>query len=425
MSAPTVRLDEGGVTARGKIIPLLWVIGVGCLVRVLMVMASPDHGRLKPLEPSVIAANLNAGRGLTFEQYGTVYRAWKEPLYIVLLAWLTRWAGNDPMAVLVFQGMFGVLAAVGVALIAWAVLGDATRATLAGVMAAANPFLVYYDTRWIHPLSMDACLFVAMIGTILIAARPGARGRQTLAAGLVMGLTLWQRAVFLASGAGSWLAAVVCTTRSRRRSVALAAAGWLGIAMLAISPWLVRNYTLFGRLILTTDAAHILWLGNNPWSNGTYSDMKGERVFFLADAAFRDRVMAAPELVQHDLFLGEVRRFIIEHPAQFGALALRRLVAFVWFSPNAGIRYTRGQNVIYRLAYLGLLSFGVSGLILSWRRMGPDERRALMVLIAAVAGLAVAHALSAINMKHRVPLELVLAIFASESLARGAAGVRG
>ena len=47
------------------------------------------------------------------------------------------------------------------------------------------------------------------------------------------------------------------------------------------------------------------------------------------------------------------------------------------------------------------------------------------MVLAAVAGLAVAHAVTAINMKHRVPFELVLAIFAAETIAQGIAAVRG
>lgn len=401
---------------------LVCVIVVGIAARAVMVCLGATPARLTRLEPSIIAANINAGHGMTYEQYGAVYHAWKEPLYINLLAWLTRSTGESPVAVLLFQCCFGIGAAVGVAMLARAILGDDRRAVLAGMIAAVNPFLVYYDTRFIHPLSMDACLFIASIGATLMAVRQGARGyRRALAAGLVMGLTLWQRAAFLAAGVVSWIAAVVWVRPAQRWQMARTAALWLGIAALTISPWLVRNYHLFGRLVVTTDAAHILWLGNNPLSNGTFSDMEGKRVFYEADPAFQRRVIGASELEQHDIFFEEARRFIAEQPGRFGELVLGRLWSFLWFSPNAGISYTGRQNLVYRVAYVGLLGFGMAGLVLCWRRLTDDQRYRMTVLMASIAGLAMVHALTAINLKHRVPFELVLAIFASESCVRGLA----
>lgn len=115
---------------------------------------------------------------------------------------------------------------------------------------------------------------------------------------------------------------------------------------------------------------------------------------------------------------------MLENPGQFGALALRRLWAFFWFSPNAGIEYAEWQRALYRAAYTVLLSLGVLGLALYWRRATREERFRAAVLVASVFGLAAAHTLTAINLKHRVPFELVLSIFATKSLSQGFAFVR-
>jgi hypothetical protein len=377
----------------------------------------------------VIAERINTGQGFTYEQYGSVYRAWKEPLYITLLAWLTHWAGERGTVILLLQGLFGIGTAIGLAWIAYHLLGDSVQATLAGMIAGANPFLLYYDTQLIHPLSLNALLFVATTGAILLAVRdgPGPHSgvtplRRVLAAGLMMGVALWQHATLLFGGVVAWAVAIVAGRDRRRRLVHGAIC--LGVAVLVVSPWLIRNYRLFDRLVITTDAAHVLWLGNNPLSNGTYSDMQGERVFTLADPAFQDRIRGAAELEQHDIFLNEVRRFIREHPDRFGALVLRRLWAFVWFSPNAGVSYTVQQQRLYRLAYAGLLLFGLVGFGLFWKRAGPEGHRQAVVLLAAVAGVASVHAITAINLKHRLPLELVLSVFAAVTLVRGFAVVR-
>ena len=182
---------------------LCWIIVAGCVARTMMGMVCSTPTKLRQLEPSVVAANLNAGRGFVFEQYGAEYRAWKEPLYIILLSWITRWSGQSDRPIVVFQTLFGLGSAMGAALIAKCIFGNSTKAAMTGLIVAVNPFLVYYDTRLIHPLSMDTCFFIITSGAILIAAseRHGSLWKS-LAAGIVMGVALWQRAALLAAVAG-------------------------------------------------------------------------------------------------------------------------------------------------------------------------------------------------------------------------------
>jgi hypothetical protein len=345
-----------------------------------------------------------------------MYRAWKEPLYIVGLAWLLRATSHSRIAILLMQGACGVAVALAVAWLGWWVLGDRWAGMITGLLVAVNPFLVYYDTQWIHPLSLDSLLFVATVGTILIAARqPQGIVQRSVWAGLIAGIALWQRSTLLIVGLCAW-AAVLWKSPSARRPMCRGMALWCVVTLLVIAPWLLRNYRLFGRLIMTTDAAHIVWLGNNPWSNGTYSDQAGRRVIALADATFQEQLSHASELGQHDLFLEATRRFIVDHPGRFFQLILRRVGSFAWFSPNAGVGYALWQDALYRIAYVSLLLMGAGGALLFWRRADLADRRTAWVLIASVVGVAAVHAVTAINVKHRVPLELLLSIFASGGL---------
>jgi len=232
-------------------------------------------------------------------------------------------------------------------------------------------------------------------------------------------VALWQKAALMVGGGAAWLIACLSAPRCDRWLTTRRAAIWLGVAVVVIAPWLIRNYALFGRLLVTTDSAHILWLGNNPWSHGTYSDMTGRRVIELADPAFLSRLNGAAELHQYDLFLEEVLRFIREQPGRCASLVVARLEAFFWFSPNAGLNYTEQEGMIYRLAYVSLLTLGIIGFVLCWRRrVERAVRRRLLITAGAIVGLAAVHAVTAINLKHRVPWELVLAVGAAEPLGR-------
>jgi len=374
----------------------------------------------KHLEYSVIAEHLNAGQGFVFEQYGAPYRAWKEPLYILWLAGVGRMPGAHDAIALAVQWLLGVAVALGIARLAERLYRDSRRGLIAGLLAAVNPFLVYYDTRLLHPLSLDTALFVAVVAAHLSAIDRCFEGMigRTAQAGLVTGLALWERATLASSGLAMWLVALIAGPKNRRPVILPAIVMWIGIAGLVIAPWFWRNYQLFGRVIYTTDSAHVFWLGNNPWSNGTYSDARGERVIALADPAFAQRIAGASELVQYDRFRDAARAFVREHPLRFAQLCLTRLLAFVWFSPNAGIEYTPRQQQLYRGGYALLLVWGIMGWLLWWARSGPEDRLVGGLLLASVGGLALTHSLIAINLKHRVPLELILGIFAAEAIVR-------
>ncbi len=396
---------------------LVFVAAIATAVRVGALAVC--GARQQPLEPSVIAANLNAGRGLTFEQYGATYRAWKEPLYIVGLAAVMRAWPHPAWPIAVLQCLFGVMTAVGVAALAWRLFGDTRRALIAGSLAALNPFLLYYEVRWIHSLSFDSFLFIATtLATLHAITTDRAPMRSAARAGLVTAVALWERSSLFATGCAAWFAGIVTAPRLRRRIIQRAAIVWTLVALTAFSPWLIRNYRLFGRVIITTDAAHIFWLGNNPWSNGTYSDSRGHRIIEQAPEAFQRQLAASTEPQQYDLFRRAALSFIREHPARFAQLIVARLWAFVWFSPNAGVEYTQWQQWIYRAAYVPLLMLGLTGFAISCRHADPMRRRDAWLIAAAVSGLAVTHALMAINLKHRVPFELMLSLFAAEPLAR-------
>lgn len=290
---------------------LVLVMVAGIFARIaLLALVSDGLPNLRKLEPSIIAANINAGKGFVYGQYGADYRVWKEPLYIRLLAWLTRWAGNSDLAVVVFQSFFGILTAIGVMFLALHILGDVNKGALAGVIAAANPFLAYYDTQFVHPLSMDTFLFTAVIGAILFAVTDRAWSyRRTIIAGVIMGLAMWQRASLLAAGVVMWIARIILRSERRRR-VVIHGVLWLCVSMIVISPWLIRNYKITNRFLVTTDFAHILWLGNNPWSNGTYSDEMGRRIIIHAPAQSLRYACRVPRRLSNTTFL-RMKRIVL------------------------------------------------------------------------------------------------------------------
>jgi hypothetical protein len=394
------------------------IAATAVLARAAVALALLPPEGLRRLEPSVIAANINAHRGFVFEQYGTIYYALKEPAHIWLLALLTRATGGADLAVFALQALCGIAAALATGVLAYRLSEDAWHATLAAALVAVNPFLVYYDSLLIHPLSLDTTLFVVTLLVNLWAIEdPGRRSSAAVVAGALTGLAIWQRSPLLFTGAATWAVAVLAIPGERRRQLARGAL-WLLVAVAVIQPWLARNYLHLGRWVYTTDTAHIIWLGNNPLSNGTYSDAAGNRIFYRADPAFRATIEGASELEQTDRFLAATREFVLAHPAWAASLAARRVWALVWMPSNAGAEYQPWQVGLYTVAYLLLATAGVAGAVVFMRvSTGPARRRALLA-VSSLLGLVAVHALTAVNTKHRVPFEVLLAVFAAFLIRR-------
>jgi 4-amino-4-deoxy-L-arabinose transferase-like glycosyltransferase len=395
------------------------VIGIATRLAVFTTFVRP--GGLVRQEPTMIAENINAGLGFVFPQYETMYYALKEPGHIALLALLMRWFGDRDLPILALQWACGVGVAVLVAVFTRKMTDSTAAALLAGILVAANPFLVYYDSLIVHSLSLDMLLFVTTTAVNVWAAEdPERRWRRAAVAGAVTGAALWQRSLMGFGGLAVWVVAVGLTRNARWKQCGRAAV-WTAVALLVIMPWFARNHAVVGRWVLTTDFAHVLWLGNNPLSNGTYTDGVGTRVFYRAAPEFRAQVEGRPEVEQMDVFLGAVREFVRDHPAWAASLVARRILAFVWFAPAVGADYQPWQVGVYVVWYVVVLVLGAAGALRLWWAAGGTTRRRLALVGGAVIGIMALHALVAINMKHRVPLELVLSALAGSYVA-GALG---
>lgn len=416
---PALSSPRWTAAARPGWLPIALVVAAALLARLAVWLVVFHGGPPVHEEPSEVAANLLSGRGYVFEQYGAPYVAWKEPLYMLGLAGVLRLFGPGDIAPLVVQSCIGAGVAVAAYALAREVLiSGELGATLAGLLVAVNPFLLYYDTHYIHELSTDTLFFVlTTLLLVRLVARPDPRPGRAGRAGLLSGLALWERSTLLASGLGFWLAALL-VLRGRRTGILRQAAVWLAVALLVFAPWLVRNHLVLGRWVVTTDAAHIMWLGNNPLSNGTYSNSAGERVIYL-DPAFLAQVTGRSELQQMDTFSNAARAFITSHPLDFLRLCAIRAWSFVWFSPNAGVDYTFPERVAYTANYVFLLILAAVGGIELWRRGSPGTRTTLLLLAGSIAGLAAVYVVSVVNLKHRVPLEVLLAVLAAQALAGG------
>jgi 4-amino-4-deoxy-L-arabinose transferase-like glycosyltransferase len=192
----------------------------------------------------LLARNLVMGQGYT---YAHVPSAWRTPGYPLVIAVLMRISGQYfPITVRLFQ-LLASFAAAYFCMRAARILFDDRAGKVALLAALYFPTLLYFSGEFLSE-SLSAllvALFLWLLAEDII--RPS--WISAAAMGLTVGLgTLFRpnvAALGLVAVAGSWLAR---PTGRRRPEIALIPL----CAFLVISPWLIRNYEVFGRFLFTT-----------------------------------------------------------------------------------------------------------------------------------------------------------------------------
>ena len=280
-------------------------------------------------EPSHIAAALASGLGFSapYAHAPIAPTAQQPPLYPPILAGIFR--------------VFGIYTVQS----AWA-------AVLVNILAGAvTAVLLYYVGRvhfgervgvlaswlWVFPwtyrlttfsISLTSACLAALGLTVLLlwVPRTLASGWRWFVLGIYCGLLVLLQPALLtvALAYGVWLA--LSNARSRRVVITRVLIVTAGV-LLTVSPWTVRNYAVFGRLIPVRDNFGLeLWLGNRPSMRGTV-DYSGD--FPDLDPSTYARLGELPFM---DAKFNEAKEFIMSDPGGFAGRALRRMAEF-WYLP--------------------------------------------------------------------------------------------
>ncbi len=307
-------------------------------------------------ESGIIAANLVAGRGYTFDFYGyrpdARLRSYMPPLYTLLLAFCLRF-GPDPGLLLgLVQSLLGSLTAAFICLTA-----ERTASTRVGLMAglatALYPPLVIQTAR---PFSMTLH-GTLMSGLILLALNllRSPSLLQGVGVGLSIGLLTLSRTSML-----GLIGVVLAWLWLNRQSVLKwRQIAWVIVAtaVLTVSPWALRNYAIHGWPLLSTNGGHTFWNGNNPFTTGSSLDVYVEKVNtylglnlepklgnadiielrpYPLPVEVRSRVEQLSEVELDAALYAAGFAFIRGNPGDWFRLLLRKFVSFWWFRPNLG-----------------------------------------------------------------------------------------
>ena len=415
--------------ARAFANPSLFLLAALVLRLGVALCLPPPDDFMDLMEPGRTAANLAAGRGYTFDFYGTrperPLQAFLPPLHPWLIALALQFA-NPAVAYGLFQALLGTLTVWLLYRLARAMAGW-RAGLLAGWAAALYPSHVLLVGQP-HSTVLHACILVAILLVCWRVLEQPVVTRALLAGGLlgILALGRPQMVVFVPIIVG-WL----WLNHVRGRSLWRAAGGLALATAVVILPWCLRNSTLFGRpTFISTNGGVTFWNGNNPFTTGSAHDVYADQ---LADYRGLERDSSLPDVYQHPEpypFPPEIETqlatipelqldsaayraglaYIRHHPNDWLKLEMQKVASFWWFRPNLGSNplYRGAWTDLYRIQYVPVLILAVVGLVISarqWRRFA--------LLYAVLILYTLVHLAFNVLTRYRWEIELLMLIFAA------------
>jgi 4-amino-4-deoxy-L-arabinose transferase-like glycosyltransferase len=371
-------------------------------------------------EMGEIASHLASGRGFRLA-WSSVQppqpSAWVPPLYPFLIAGVFESFGifsrNSAVVIQLFQSLISALTCVALYALGKRLYG-ARVGLVAALLLAVYPAAVYFSVQKIWSTGLFAFSVVAVLLMLLqLIDRP--RPGRGLALGSVLGLTALLDPVILGMLPYTFLR-LWRDGAGHRRDVAKTIAAILVAAGIVVSPWLVRNYVVFDRLVfLKSNFGHELYAGNNPAADGFWNprlenELNGAIATPLLTRAERATLLRADEAVANKLYLRKGLDFIVSHPVQFLHLTVRRMGLF-W----TRLRPVRGwADEAWTVLGLATLALAAAGLLL-----GGPRRRERSFVVCCLLWLPVTYYLTLVGLsRYRFPVEPVVLVFVAHALFR-------
>ncbi len=350
-----------------------------------------------------LATSLLQGQGYSFPTAWWPATEPSEPtsfwsfLYPLYLSAVYAVAGHHPLIARIVQGLItGPITA-------WLLylLGRRLFNPVVGLAAAAISSIYVYFIYYQAALMTEPFYIAAILGALVLALEIVERpswGRW-LALGSVLGIAILLRQALLLF-VPFLLGWVLWTGRKKIRPWALLLP--VGIILLMVVPWTLRNYLLFDRFVLlNTNSGFAFFWANHP-IHGTYSAL-------LEGTSYQDLIPTELRSLNEAALDAELLRrglgFVWADPGRYILLCLNRTFEHFKFWPSAESGLISN---ISRVGSFGLfLPFMLYGLVVSLRRW----RHYLLLYLFIIVYCAI-HLLTWAGIRYRLPVDAVLLPFA-------------
>ncbi|HAB52188.1 MAG TPA: hypothetical protein DCE80_08480 [Ignavibacteriales bacterium] len=179
----------------------------------------------------------------------------------------------------------------------------------------------------------------------------------------------------------------------------------LGIMLLVISPWTIRNYLVFNKFVLIkSNIGHAFWVGNNPRASGNMEIVFPEKEEI-------EKISVLTEVERERIFITKAFTFIKENPKQFVSLFFSKLRFFWWKIDNKNLGTGNKYVQIMYFSYGIILFLALCGIIFSIAR---EKFYFIILILFLFFSLSMTYSLTAVGTyRYRLPVEPYLLIFAA------------
>jgi len=351
-----------------------------------------------------IANNILAGKGFAVTYVGTTYRNYEEPLYVWITAGVYLLTDHSKAAMLLVQILFSVVLVCSVYFIAQDIFNQRT-ANLAGFLVAFHPSLVYFSVA-----KLEYTVFSAMLASLCILATlnfyKNRSMRYAFYLGLLFGFGILGRGAVVIFAVCSllWLGAKRILTKKTLFVIILT-------TFVIMLPWTIRNYIVYGKVMLLKTNAPGFWYGNNENSIGTGHGAGGVNLIDSASEDFKSKFIGKDETEQDRFLMEEGKKFVLNHPEKALGLFVKKIFYFWWFPPVICLNYPQVFFSLYRAYYIFIILFAIAGLIYAFADKGFNNKAKCSLLLMYFLFLTLLHAVYYVEGRHRWTIEPLILIF--------------
>jgi 4-amino-4-deoxy-L-arabinose transferase-like glycosyltransferase len=287
---------------------LALIVGVGFALRLAFVIATHGHQLIgDEIEYHSEGRFIADGRWFwSLAPTGVPHEAmWKVPVYPTFVGVLYKVLGTHPDRVLLVQTLLGPLT-IGLAWLLARRLFGTRVAFVAAAVVAVFPFAWQCEERLLAESIVAPLTLLFMI----VLLERGATPRRAALVGAVFGVIILTRpsAVYLVPV----IAASLLVAAGVRRGVVLTAAT-LAVAAVVVSPWVIRNHSVSGRWILSTQDVAPYGTFNDD-SAGDSENPYAWRIMNRRDARLFARARQLGEVGLRDKLRHNTFEWIKDHP---------------------------------------------------------------------------------------------------------------
>ncbi len=285
--------------------------------------------------------------------------AWEPPLYPFLIAGVFRLFGvysrASALILLSINSIFSALTCIPIFLVAKKCFSEKVAVWTSWSWALLPP-VIFWCTRWVWETSL-AALLLAVIFWLTLEMEEKDGSKPWLQFGLLWGVAALTNTALLSflpvSGLWAWYRRAKLDKRSFA-GVALASAVFIA----CIAPWLVRNYSVFGKFIfIRSNFGAELRLGNGPGADGTWMDYLHPTKNILEMRRYHD----LGELAYVAERKNEAMTYIREDYARFASLSLKRFIYYWGGAPrpsNNAVASSLSNSLFLASTVLGFWGLG-------------------------------------------------------------------